>query len=307
MNAQTSSWKVGLPLAVATAMQWAVVPILGKGLLHTLDPQTLTWYRQIGCALPMALFFLWQRPSWAGLRDRRALKLLAICVIGLAGNAFFFNAGLNYATPSATQMIAQLGPVLTLLGAVLLFKESFTRRQWSGTVAIVGGLGLFFHSRIADLTGLTGYGIGLLLLAFTPLFWSSYALAQKRLGRRLETQQVLIIAYVIGTLLFLPVSTPTQALALDGLGMTLLLGTLLLYLFSYVTLGLAMNRWEASRVSAMLTLTPLFTLFFSAITERLAPGYIAAEPIGLLNLLGAALVVGGSLIIALPRRRYAAA
>ncbi len=305
MNTQVSPGKAGFLLAIATSLQWAIVPILGKGLLQQMDAGTLTWYRQIGCALPLILFFLWQRPDWRSLRDRQSLKLLAICVVGLCGNGYFFNAGLKYATPSATQMIVQVGPVLVLLGAVILFKESFTRRQWGGTLAVVCGQLLFFHTRIADLVGLTSYGVGLMLLALTPLFWASYALAQKRLGRRLGPQQVLLVSYLVGTLAFLPLATPDRALSLDVIGLLLLGGTLILYMTSYITLGGAMVRWEASRVSAMLTVTPLITVIFSQLVEALVPGYLEAEPMGSLNLAGALLVVGGSLLIALPKRRYA--
>lgn len=305
MNTQPSNRHIGLTFALATSLQWAIVPILGKGLLHQMDAETLTWYRQIGCGLPLLIYFLWRRPDWSGLRDRRVLKLLTICVVGLICNGFFFNAGLQYASASAAQMIAQVGPVLVLLGAVLLFKESFTRRQWGGTAAIISGQLLFFHTRLADLFGMTSYGVGLMLLGLTPLFWSSYALAQKRLGTQLDSQQVLLIAYLIGTLVLLPMATPSQSLELDGLGLALLIGTLVLYLTSYLTLGWAMKRWEASRVSAMLTVTPLFTVTFSQLVELAVPGYIEAEPVGLVNLLGALLVVGGSLVIALPKRRYA--
>ncbi len=299
------AWNIGLTLALATALQWAIVPILGKGLLLQMDAGTLTWYRQIGRALPLALFFLWQRPDWTALRDRQTQKLLAICVIGLCGNGYFFNAGLKYATPSATQMIVQVGPVLVLLGAVILFKESFTRRQWVGTLVIVLGQLAFFHTRIGDLVGLTSYGIGLMLLALTPLFWASYALAQKRMGRQLSSQQVLLIAYLVGTVIFLPLATPDRALMLDGVGLLLLGATLVLYMTSYITLGGAMVRWEASRVSAMLTVTPLITVLFSKVVEALVPGYLEPEPMGPLNLIGALAVVGGSLVIALPKRRYA--
>jgi drug/metabolite transporter (DMT)-like permease len=266
---------------------------------------TLTWCRQIGCGLPMVLYFIWRRADWRGLRDRQLLKLLAVCVVGLGGNALLFNIGLQYATPSATQVMGQLGPVLMLLGAVFIFKESFTRQQWLGAAAIMAGLLLFFHDRLGDLVGMTAYGIGMVILAIAPLFWASYALAQKRLSGRLGTQQVLVVAYVIGTFVFLPMAKPGAVAGLGPVGWLLLVGLIGLYMASYITLGGAMARWEASRVSAMITLTPLFTLGFSQMVVLVAPGAITVERTDLLSLLGALMVVGGSLLIALPRRRYA--
>jgi drug/metabolite transporter (DMT)-like permease len=71
--------------------------------------------------------------------------------------------------------------------------------------------------------------------------------------------------------------------------------------FSYVTLGGAMTRWEASRVSAMLTTTPLFTLAYAAALGYWVPGYTPADVLDLLSWLGAALVVVGSCVVAMPR------
>jgi drug/metabolite transporter (DMT)-like permease len=72
---------------------------------------------------------------------------------------------------------------------------------------------------------------------------------------------------------------------------------------AYVTLAAAMKRWDAARVSALLTTTPLFALLFTAIAALLAPGHIHASPLDWLSTLGAVLLVGGSGIAAIARRR----
>src|SRR5690606_33084287 len=103
----------------------------------------------------------------------------------------------------------------------------------------------------------------------------------------------------------LPAADVPSVIALNTLGVSLLVGVIALYMLSYIALGAAMTHWEASRVSAMITLTPLFTLIFSERVVLIALAYRAAESDDLLSLCGAAMVVGGSFLAAMPRRRYA--
>jgi len=302
-----SNWRIGLPLSIATAMFWGIMPLLLKGLLDQLDPMTLAWTRQIGCGVLMAAYFAWRRDiRWRALRSRTVLGLVAICIVGMTMNALLFNIGLKHATPSATQVMGQLGPVLVLIGAVLIFKESFTRQQWFGAVLSVSGLALFFHDHVHDLLQMSSYGFGMVMLLIAPLFWASYALSQKRLGGLLDSQQVLMLSYAVGSVVLLPFSAVDKVALLDVVGWWLLVGVIAVYIFSYIALGTAMAHWEASRVSAMITVTPLFTLVFGHLLGWFFPGYLAVEVHDLLSWGGALLVVVGSFLAAMPRRRYTA-
>ena len=62
-----------------------------------------------------------------------------------------------------------------------------------------------------------------------------------------------------------------------------------------------MTHWEASRVSAAITLAPLLTLVFIELLNLWQPGYISSDPLDLLNWLGGILVVVGSIVAALAR------
>lgn len=305
MNAPASNWRIGLPLSVATSICWGITPLLLKGLLAELDPMTLAWCRQVGCGLLIVGFFLWRRDiSWQALRSRRVLGLVAICTFGMTANTLLFNIGLEYASPSTTQVMGQLGPILLLIGAVFIFKESFTGQQWLGSAITILGLGLFFHDHVADLLHMSSFGFGMLMLLIAPLFWTAYALAQKCLTGQLGTQQVLMISYLVGVVVLLPLSALPRVALLSAGGWFLLAGVIAAFVLSYVALGTAMARWEASRVSAMITLTPLFTLGFGHVVAVFFPSYLAVEHHDLLSWGGAVLVVAGSCLAALTRRRY---
>jgi len=306
MQGLQSNWRIGLPLALITAFFWGAMPLVLKGLLAQLDPVTLAWCRQIGCGVLMAVYFSWRRNlHWSVLMQPGVLGLVVICTLGMTMNSLLFNIGLQYVTPSTPQVLGQLGPVLVLLGAVLIFKESFTRQQWFGAALAVSGLLVFFHDRLSDLLHMSGFGYGMILLAIAPFFWAAYALAQKQLNGRLDSQHVLMIAYIVGNFALLPLAEPSRVLAMNELGWMLLVGAVVIYLLSYITLGTAMAHWEASRVSAMITLSPLLTLLLTHVLVIVQPNYLAAEPHDLLSWCGAGCVVAGSFLAALPRRSYA--
>lgn len=65
--------------------------------------------------------------------------------------------------------------------------------------------------------------------------------------------------------------------------------------------GEAMARWQAAQVSAIITLTPLFTLFFQIFYHW--PGDFFARPmLNLLGYLGAFVVVAGAMYSAIGHR-----
>ena len=71
---------------------------------------------------------------------------------------------------------------------------------------------------------------------------------------------------------------------------------------AYGAFAEALDHWEASRVSAVLAITPMLTLAWMAVLDPLS-AHIIPEPLNALSLAGAALVVAGSMLMSLARRR----
>jgi drug/metabolite transporter (DMT)-like permease len=74
-------------------------------------------------------------------------------------------------------------------------------------------------------------------------------------------------------------------------------------LIAYGAFAEALEHWEASRVSAVLALTPIVTLISVWAVSLLVPTLIAPEHLTILGVLGAVLVVAGSSAIALGKNR----
>src|SRR5690606_40210464 len=125
------------------------------------------------------------------------------------------------------------------------------------TCALPICMALFFHDRFGGRGSQGDYGIGLLILVTAPVFWAAYGLAQKKMTGLLGPQQVLVIIYVLGTILLSPFISWGAIAAMSAGGHAFAIGSMIVTVASYITFNEALARWDASRLSAILTLPPL--------------------------------------------------
>lgn len=292
---------IGISLALTTAIMWGVVPIAVKQVIDVMPPETLVWYRFFIAGLGLWIFLGVRRqlPSLRLFRHRRWMILLIIAVLGLGGNFVLFSYSLKYLSPTAIQVITQLSPIGLMLASVWVLKEPIRGTQIIGAIMLVVGLVLFFNTNLAEIfTQMGNYTVGVLMGIGASVVWVSYGLAQKILLRRLASQQILFLLYVLCAVLLLPIAQPQIILQLNGWQVGCLIFCGVNTLIAYGALAEAMARWQASQVSALITLTPLFTLLFS---DLLALGWPEIFQMAVLNMLGyfgAFIVVAGAMFFA---------
>ena len=296
-------WQIGLPLSLTTALLWGVLPLALKRLLHSLGPFTITWLRFVS-ALIIVGTWLRLRGGLPGLdRLRRGtVVLLAVAVVGLVGNYVTYLLAMERLTPAGAQTLIQLAPMLFVVGSVVLFRERFGRGQWAGFALFAVGLLLFFNQRLVLLS----------LRAALRLRLRLDRRLQRQLGRlragAKATAPGLLVTGDPGPHLSgrerapVPVHPRRAARAARRRPATrsspfCCLNTVV----AYGAFAEALVHWEASRVSATLAVTPLITIFVSALWAWLWPGSVQIEPLNALSYGGAALVVAGSMLCALKR------
>lgn len=301
-------WQRGLLLALATAAFWATLPVALKFSLQALDAFTLTWFRFLVAALLLG-GWLGARGEFVALRglSRPVWVLLWLAALMLAGNFVFYLLGVQYTTPGNAQLLIQLAPLGMMLGGIAIFRERFGTWQWGGVVLIIGGLGLFFrdqlgsgaHSGNLPHADRAHYLIGSAFVVLGAFVWAAYALAQKQLLMRLRSPVVLAFIYAVAALALLPFAHPQRLLALNGLQWLVLGYCALNTLGAYGAFAEALAHWEASRVSAVLSTTPLLCIAMVDLSHMLWPTQVAAERIGWSGWLGVAIAVGGSIAVSL--------
>jgi len=307
MHSTSGRWRLGLALALTTAVFWGMLPIALQVALEGMDAWTITWYRFATAALALGIFLAWRgRVPLRAPLTRRGWVLYAVALLCLVANYVSYLLSLELTSPTVAQVLIQLAPMFLLFGGVIVFRERFAPLQWAGFVVLVAGLLVFFHDRYAEVFALqTRLGLGVAVMLFSALVWSVYAMAQKQLLTQLASGQVLFLLYAGAVPLLLPPAQLAQILELNGLQLGMLAFCCANTVIAYGCFAEALEHWEVSRVSAVVTLAPIVTVLGMQGAAWLWPAGVPAESLSGWNLLGASLVVAGSMTTALaaqPRR-----
>ena len=292
----------GLTLALTTAILWGMLPIALKVLLDALSANTITAIRFASAAVIVGLWLVAQRrlPQMRKLMNVNVASLMLVSVVGLLANYILYLSGLNFLSAETGQVVIQLAPFLMMLGGVVLFKEQLLRWQKIGAAVLVAGLLLFFNERLLQLVSQAGNEtLGVMLVIAAAVTWAAYSLAQKQLLVHYSSKQIMYLLYFAGALAFIPVSELTAVLTMDALQWGLLVFCCLNTVVAYGAFAEALQHWEASKVSAVLAVTPLFTIFFAKLTGWLFPEFLQPQLLNGWSWLGAVLVVAGSALTAL--------
>ncbi len=304
MHQISQRWKLGLLLSLTTAIMWGMLPIAIKELLKTMDPWTITFYRFAGATTLMGLY-LFKKNQWPHLHQfkRPVIILLSICIVGLCANYIFFLFGLALTTPTTTQVLIQLAPMLLLFGGLFIFKEKFSLLQWIGFMLFFVGLLIFFNKKLLTISQGSGkYALGVFYIIVAAITWAGYALAQKQLLKDFSSITIMFMILTIGSFGFFPIARLDQINQLDRLGMGMLIFSSLNTAIAYGAFAEALNHWEASRVSAILSLTPVITVISLELLSTFFHDYFQMEHLSFITISGILVVVVGSMLTALGKK-----
>ncbi|PSB00432.1 DMT family transporter [Merismopedia glauca] len=304
LHHSSGNWRLGLGLSSVAVFLWGILPVGLAVTLQALDVYTIVWFRFIFAFVVLGIYLATKRqlPPIIKLRTIPGW-LIAIAILGLAFNYLFFLQGLQQTSPSNAEVIIQLAVVLMGLGGLAIFKERYRLPQWIGLGVLILGFSLFFHEQIQVLVNASqDYLIGSGIIVLGAITWAAYSLAQKQLLQKLSSFQIMWLIYGSCALLFSPFAKPQLLLSLD----TLHLGTLLFCAFNtliaYGAFAESLEHWEASKVSAVLALAPILTILAMELVTWLVPNLVPPEHITQLGIVGAVLVVAGSVSIALGKQ-----
>lgn len=300
MTTPLKNAKTGFFLSLFAAFIWGNVPIALKEIMQTLDAPTLVWYRFV-----ISLVILWpilavrKELPFAKIQAKpKSLILLSILTLGIVGNFILFSASLIYTTPTVSQVVIQLSSVGLLFASIIVFKEHLSLIQFSGVAVLIIGLLLFFNRNLIEMfTSFNDYSIGVGLAALAALSWVFFGLAQKVALKAFNSLQILFILNALGVIFLLPFVDYPSIFNLSQLQLFLLIYCGFNTVIGYGALAEAMRLWEVSKVSAMITLTPLFTVGFSLACSALWPTIFAHPDLNVLGYIGVFIVVFGAMFM----------
>lgn len=190
---------------------WAVNFIAAKIGLRSLPAATLASFRVVLAGVVMIPFYLAcsRLPAFAETRGRGLTRgdLWAFLYMGFFGvtiNQVCFTVGLRYTSVSHASVIVGMGPIYTLIFAVLLKLEAATWRKAIGMVIALAGI-----AYMASENGISTHSPSLLGDAITmtgSIGFAMYMVLGKRLGGRYDPLMMTAFSHFAGALMVLPVA-----------------------------------------------------------------------------------------------------
>ena len=130
MHTISGRWRLGLALALTTAVCWGLLPIALKVTLAGMDAWTVTWYRFAVAAAALGAFLAWRRRLPLPLPlTRRGWLLYGVALLCLVANYVSYLVSLELTSPTVAQILIQLAPVFLLFGGLLVYRERFAPLQ----------------------------------------------------------------------------------------------------------------------------------------------------------------------------------
>ena len=168
------------------------------------------------------------------------------------------------------------------------------------------GLGLFFNDKLEVFNGLNTYTTGVLISVSAALVWVAYGMAQKLMLRKFSAQQILLMIYFGCAIVFTPFAEFSQVQGLTPLALGCFIYCCLNTLFGYGAYAEALNRWEVSKVSVVITLVPLFTILFAHMAHYISPTNFSALKLNTISYIGTFIVVCGAILSAIGHKLFPA-
>ncbi len=295
---------MGFLLALTTALMWGVLPVFLKVLLSHTDAYTITASRFIFAAL----FVLASLALSRALPHARQATGAIWIVLFLSTFVLLINyvtnvIALAYVSPATVQLILQLAPLILMIGGVVFYKESFSRLQFFGAIVLFVGMGLFFNQRIPVILSSAVESIeGVFLVVLSAIAWAAYALTQKKLLMSFTSAQLTLLIYILGSFLLLPFTDFASLLTLSDWQIFALLFCCLNTVIGYGAFTKAMHIWDTSKVSAVITIAPVFTYVSNKLAIEIAPDIFIDAQMDMLAYLGALMIMGGAMLASIGRK-----
>lgn len=294
---QLSNASFGFLLSILTAFCWGALPFALQEVLKNMDTVTIVWYRFLIAAIGMFIILKSKKKlPKISLVQGRFRWLIIFGAAGLCLNFVLFNLSLEYLNPSVTQVIGQISPFVMMIASIVFLKEKIGVAQKIGSFILIAGLILFFNDKIGVIfTSMGDYTKGVIICVIASVVWVFYGLAQKLMLIRFTSQQILCFFYFCCAIIFTPFASYSKIFDLTFVQFLCLLFCCLNTVIAYGAYGEALNKWDTSKVSAIITLTPLFTIVFAEILTLIAPHYFHGSELNLISYGGAFIVVFGAL------------
>ena len=283
-DARRRSRQIGLGLVAIAAMGWGTWPLILKNAPMPAALQS---------AVLMAVLTLASLPVM--LRDRVRVRPtlgewagVACLGVGDALNVVLFFAAYQRTTVAIAVLTHYLTPIFVALAAPLVVREKARLRTFGAVAVAFAGLVLLLEPWRVGLgrNDIVGAALG----AGSAVFYASNVLVNKRLVRSFSGSEMMFFHGLVATpLLFALVPTREYALVSESALVVVVLGALGPGALCGLLFVWGLRRVAASHASVLTLLEPFVAVLLAAA--------MMGERVGLVSLVGGALILGGALLV----------
>jgi drug/metabolite transporter (DMT)-like permease len=300
-----------LPLSSSSYRNWGIVfalcgilsfsfrPILIKlsYAAYPITPTTLLFLRMALSAPFFLVIAWWLRGQQPRLAPRDWAGVIGMGFVGYYAASFLDFIGLQYVGAGVGRLILFLYPTLVLSLSFFFLKKRPTRREIASVAMSYAGIALV----VSDQVGTSGEGklflFGVLLVFASALCYAAYLVAGGQVVKRIGSMRFTAYSMAVATLPALVqffVLEPASALDLPANVWTyaIILATVSTVLPLFLQAE-ALRRIGATEFALVGAVSPVSVAIMSALG--------LGEPFGLPQVAGAALVIGGVLLVSLKR------
>jgi drug/metabolite transporter (DMT)-like permease len=291
----------GMAFALAGVVAFSFRPILIKLAYAVptagghIGPVTLIFLRMV-LSLPFfAATAWWLRGQQPALTARDWWAVSALGFIGYYVASFLDFVGLQYVSAGVGRLILFLYPTLVLLLSFVFLRKPPARRELAALVLSYSGIALVLSNRFAGGGGERWALLGALLIFASALCYAVYLVAGSEMVKRIGSMRFTAYTMVIAT-----APAIAQFLVLEGPGALDLPARVWIYAIIMATFSTvlpvflqseALRRIGPNRFALIGAIGPVTTAAAGAIGLE--------EPFTAVQAAGAALVIGGVLLVSL--------
>lgn len=282
---------------VVTVLMWASTFVIMRWAASDISPGPLALIRLLAGSLTLTVLILWIRRGQQLLpRGRGLVYTAAFGVIWFAVYTLVFNWAGHFLDAGTVAMMVNLAPLMVGVGAVVFFKEAFSRRLFLGMLISLSGIGFI---TVAGSTGQLAMA-GLVIAFGAAVLYAAGMMVQKLALRDVDPLTATWLGCVAGALALLPFLGQTAG-ELGSLSTGTLLGAVYMGIgpsaLGFWFWGYAMNHFPTGKVASATLAVPAVVVLMSALTLGEVPPPLA--------ILGGAVCLAGVAVAQLrrPQRR----
>ncbi len=199
---------IGITLKVLSALSFALMSALVKNVADRYPTGEIVFFRSLFALVPLVVWLAWRGEFPGAMRTQRPLGHFRRGLIGSLGMYCGFTA-LAFLPLTEAVAIGYAAPLLTVVLAALILKESVRIQRWSAVAIGLTGVLIMLAPHLggsapstgaAGLAGLSGAAIGA-LAAFTGAACAAGASIETRQLTRTETTGAIVFYFMTLTTL----------------------------------------------------------------------------------------------------------